>query len=64
MGKNVIIFEPDMGSSMHINNKKKNISILGEGPAQALYDTKLPAEAKYPINFYGNKKKDFTKFTL
>ena len=64
MGKNVIIFEPDMGSSMHINNKKKDISILGEGPAEALDDTKLPAEAKYAINFYGNKKKDFTKFTL
>ena len=28
----VIDFGADMSYSVHVNNKKKNISILGEGP--------------------------------
>ena len=32
-------------------NKKKDILILGKGPAQGLDDTTLPAEAQYSINF-------------
>ena len=40
-----------MSSSVHVNNKGKDILILGEGPAQVLDDTTLTAEAKYPINF-------------
>ena len=35
-GKNVIIFGVDMSSSVHIDNKGKDISILGEGPTQGL----------------------------
>ena len=35
---------------MHVDNKGKDILILGEGPAQGLDDIKLTAEAKYPIN--------------
>ena len=50
-GKNVIIFGADMSSSVHVDNKGKNILILGEGPTQGLDDTTLTAEAKYPINF-------------
>ena len=38
-GKNVIIFGVDMGSSVHANNKKKDILILGEGPMQGLENT-------------------------
>ena len=49
--KNVIIFEADMSSSVHIDNKYKDILILGEGPPQGLDDNTLTAEAKYPINF-------------
>ena len=49
--KNVIIFGADMSSSVHIDNKNKDISILGEGPTQGLDETTLKAEAKYPINF-------------
>ena len=30
--RNVIIFEVDMSSSLHIDNKKKYILILGKGP--------------------------------
>ena len=36
---------------MHIDNKNKDISILGEGPTQGLDDTTLTAEDIYPINF-------------
>ena len=32
MGKNVIIFEADMSSSVHIHNENKDILILSEGP--------------------------------
>ena len=45
MGKNVIIFEDDMSSSVHVDNKKKDISILGKGPIQGLDDTTLIAKA-------------------
>ena len=33
---------------MNVDNKGKNILILGEGPTQGLDDTSLTAEAKYP----------------
>ena len=51
IGKNVIIFGADMGSSPHIDNKNKDLLILGEVPTLGLDDTTLTTEAKYPINF-------------
>ena len=36
---------------MDVDNKGKDILVLGEGPTQGLQDAKLTAEAKYPINF-------------
>ena len=56
MGKNVIVFGANMSSSVHINNKNKDISILGEGPTQGLDDTTLTSAAKYPINFTQPRK--------
>ena len=56
-GKNAIIFGADMNSSVHIDNKRKDILILGEGPTQGLDDTTLTAEAKYPINFTQSGKR-------
>ena len=44
VGKNVIIFVADMSSSVHIDNKGKDIVILGKGPTQGLDDTTLTAE--------------------
>ena len=35
-GKNVIIFGVDMSSSVHANNKNKDILILGKGQTQGL----------------------------
>ena len=51
MGRNVIIFGADMSSSMNVDNKNKDILILGQGPTQGLDDTTLTAEAIYSINF-------------
>ena len=42
-GQNAIIFGVDMSSSVHADNKKKDILILGKGPAQELEHT-LTAE--------------------
>ena len=47
MGENVIIFGADMSSSCILIKKIKISYILGEGPAQELYDTTLTAVAKY-----------------
>ena len=49
-GRNVIIFGVDMSSSPHIDNKKKDILVLGKGPTQRLEHT-LTAEKLYSINF-------------
>ena len=50
-GKNVILFGVDMNSSVHVDNKKKDILILGEGPTQGSEDTTPTAEKKYSVNF-------------
>ena len=49
MKRNVIICGADMSSS--VDNKGKDIFILGEDPTQGLDDMTLTAEAKYLINF-------------
>ena len=46
-----------MSSSVHIDNKSKDILILGEGPKQGFDDTTLTAEANYPINFAQSNKR-------
>ena len=46
MGKNILIFGTDVSSSVHINNERKDILILCEGPTQRLH-----GEAIYPVNF-------------
>ena len=57
-GQKVIIFGVDMSSSAHINNKKKDILILGIGPTQGLEHT-LTAEKMYSINYTVTKKGNF-----
>ena len=46
-----------MNSSIHIDNKKKDILILGLGPTQELGENSLTAEKMYSINFTVTKKK-------
>ena len=46
-----------MSSPVHIDNKNKDILVLGEGPTPRLNDTILTAEAKYHINFTQSGKR-------
>ena len=46
-----------MSSSAHVDNKKKDILILGEGPTEAWDDTTLAVEKKYWIIFTEHNKK-------
>ena len=53
-----------MSSSTKIDNRKKDISILGKGPTQGLEHT-LSTEKIHSINFTKKKKKIFfSKLTL
>ena len=45
-----------MSSSVHINNKGKDILILNKGPTEGL-NHMLTAEAEYSINFYKTRYK-------
>ena len=56
LGRNVITFGVDMSSSTKIDNRKKDIFILGKGPTQGLEHT-LSAEKMYSINFTEHNKK-------
>ena len=57
MGKNIITFGVDLSSSVHVDNKNKDILVLGEGPTQRVDSTTLTAEAKHPINFTPPRKR-------
>ena len=62
-GQNVLIFGVDISFSAHIDNNKKDISILGKGPTQGLKHT-LTAGKMYSISFTVTKKEILFKFTL
>ena len=55
LGRKVIIFGVDMSSSTKIDNRKKDILILGKGPSQGLEHT-LSADKMYLINFTEHNK--------
>ena len=55
-GQNVIIFGADMNSFTHIDNKGRDILILGVGPTQGLGEHSLTVEKMYSINFTETKK--------
>ena len=46
-----------MSSSAHVNNKGKDILILGTGQTQELDEHSLTAEKMYSINFTDHRKK-------
>ena len=46
-----------MNSSIHIDNKGRDILILGKGPARGLGEHLLTAEKMYSINFTLTEKK-------
>ena len=49
-----------MSSSTKIDNRKRDIFLLGEGPTQGFDERSLTAEEMYSINF----AKNYTKFCL
>ena len=61
--QNVLIFGADISSSIHVDNKKKDILVLARGPTQGL-ETTLTAGKMYPINFTVKKKEILSKLTL
>ena len=62
MGKNVIIFGADMGSSVHTDNKNKDILILGEGPTQASF-TQPRKRFKLSLHYNGSNSFLFVNAT-
>ena len=56
LSRNVVIFRVDMSLSVHIDNKGKDILILGTGPTQGLSEHSLTAEKMYLINFTDHRK--------
>ena len=52
--RNEVIFGVDMSSSTHVDNKGKDILILGKGPTQWLGEHSLTA---YSVNFTDHRKK-------
>ena len=55
--RNVIIFGADMSSSVHANNKTRNILVLGKDFIQGIENTTIYAEKLFSINFTENNKK-------
>ena len=53
-----------MSLSVHIDNKNKNILILGKGPTQGLYNTTLTREADDSINLSGSQKRFVYTFII
>ena len=45
-----------MSSSVHANNRNKDMLSLGKGQTQGLDNTTLTAEAEYSINFSRSQK--------
>ena len=57
MGKTAIIFGADMSSSVHIDNKGKDILIIGKGTTKGLNNIMLTTETQCPINFTQSNKR-------
>ena len=56
-GRNVIIFGVDMSSSVHVDNNRKEILILGKDPTQGLSEHSLITEKMYSVNATNHRKK-------
>ena len=56
-GQNEIIFGVDMSFSVHVDNKKKDNLILGEGPTQGLDGTALASEKSIQLVLLKKTKK-------
>ena len=54
-GNNATIFRVDMSSSDHVDNKGKDILVLGNGSIQGFGEHLLTVEKMYSINFSATK---------
>ena len=63
-GKSLIIFCADMNSSVHIDNKKKDVLILSKDPTDGLEDAKVTTEKEYSIIFFRSTENIFFKVSL
>ena len=52
----MIIFDGDISSSVHVDNKKKGILIIGEGPTNGLDDTTLTTKKNILWILFGNRR--------
>ena len=59
IGRKVMIFAADMCSSIHVEDKGKDILILKKGPMQGLGEHSLTAETIHLANFTERNKKNF-----
>ena len=50
-GKNVLIFGADLISSVHVDNRKRDILILGKGPTQGIDNTVMTATKRISKKF-------------
>ena len=62
--RNVVILGVDMSSSAHVDNKGKDILILGKGPTQGLGEHLLNAEKIYSVNFTDHREKMLFELSL
>ena len=58
-GQNIIIFEVDMSSSVHVDNQKKDILIIWKGPTQGLGKHSLTAKKCIQLILQLREKKMF-----
>ena len=56
-GKSMIIFGTDMSSSEHVDNRNKDMLIIGKCQTQGFGDTTLISEKEYSISFTEQHKK-------
>ena len=55
-GKNVVIFRAENSSLVHIDNKKKDILVFGEGPTQWVDNTLVSGKAKHSTNILRSQR--------
>ena len=63
-GKYVNIFGADMSSCVHVDNKGKNILILGEGPTQVLYGSTFTARQNILLILHNPEKDLYSVYTI
>ena len=56
-GKNIVVVDVDSSLSVHADNRKKDILVLGEGTTDGLDITAATVKDKYSVNITRSRKK-------